>query len=149
MIVKISVKKLHRMEEMYKNRIKANRRTYLAEVAGWRTENEALKKKVGEMFNDRKNFEEDLERADKSLTRMDERLQAYRLEADEKDETIKDLTDKCEALDAQCEALKLEVEDRKKQCVVLDEYGDAKTEESEMLKDTVNALKRVIEQLKH
>lgn len=83
MKVNISVKKLHRIEQMYKNRIKANRRTYRAEVLGWRTENEALKKKVAEMFNDRHNFEEKLAEADASLQRMQERIEAYQQEIED------------------------------------------------------------------
>ena len=83
MKVKMSVKKLHRIEQMYKNRIKANRRTYRAEVLGWRTENEALKKKVAEMFNDRHNFEEKLAEADASLQRMHERIEAYQQEIED------------------------------------------------------------------
>ena len=50
MNVKISVKKLHRMEQMYVNRIEENGRRYQREVAGWEAENKRLtnKKKARE-----------------------------------------------------------------------------------------------------
>ena len=128
MNVKISVKKLHRMEEMYKNRIKANRRTYRAEVLGWRTENEALKKKVAETFNVTHECKEKMAEADASLNRMDERIQAYQKEADEYKRDIEILSHQLnhtrqvsdnwskrfvESSD-KCKALELEVKELKK-----------------------------------
>lgn len=161
MNVKISVKKLHRMEQFYLQRMKENKRQYRGEVEGWRKENEYLTKsnkeyraKVAEMFNDREDFKQKIAEADASLTRMDERIQAYMKENDEykkdieilshqlkhsrkladnwskefvneaeeikalkvlHEKEIKLLEQRNDALDEQCEALKLEVEDLKKE----------------------------------
>lgn len=90
MNVKISVKKLHRMEKMWKQRCKSDRRRYGREVRGWRHENEQLREsnkayreKVAEMFNDREDFKNKVAEADASLQRMDERIEAYQQEIED------------------------------------------------------------------
>ena len=88
MKVKISVKKLHRMEQMYLQWIKDNKRLYLGEVDGWKKENEYLKEKIAK------------------LSEKAEALNAL-------NEEHRCLKNRYRSLDDKCESLKLEVQDRK------------------------------------
>ena len=54
MKVKVSVKKLHRMEQMWKQRCEGNKRRYRREVRGWEHENQLLKNSCK---NDKEYFE--------------------------------------------------------------------------------------------
>ena len=83
MNVKISVKKLFNMEQMYLNRIESNKRRYRREVRGWEHENQRLKDNLtlqkAEIFR----LKEDIKEAEASLKRGDERCNAYMKEIDE------------------------------------------------------------------
>lgn len=165
MNVKISVKKLFNMEQMYLNRIESNKRRYRREVRGWEHENQRLKDNLtlqkAEIFS----LKEEVKKLDKRLIHEDTLEEQVRTAWAERHGSKIDLEIQCKclnqlaedkvhchlnqlaeinALNKECDFLNHDIEGLKQQLDTANARKHALDEQCEALKLEVEGLKSMI-----
>jgi chromosome segregation ATPase len=142
MNVKISVKKLYRMEQMWKQRCEANGRRYQREVEGWEKENKWLKdkverlNKVEEIQDDRDFLNHDIEGLNQQLDAANARNYRLLAESEANEKLVRHLNDRMGSYVAENERLKNLFEDKvQSHLQQLAEINELKLEVESLKKD--------------